>query len=912
MMTQRQEDATWHNQHSDAQEFEEQNGAPGNGSGRRREQEASETSHELSYLTGVAADRAERGVGLRKGQGCGGGRGDVAREGRASEWGRERGVSVGEAREKGVSVRVESGRGVSGRRDYEEEEEEEEAKEGEKEHVVEVVGEEKDEEEEEGEDEAGVIEVSDTDGESEEQGKEEGQEEGGEGGGGEGGEEGGGDGGEEEEVYGSVEEADVDCPICGCHLSHLEPIRREQHSNACLDAWGRDRGEEEETETCKMGADTDARGRDRGEEEAKMWRTRVGGRVKGTGETREESGERVEEEGAEGEEGGEDEERGEGGEGEEGEDANSAMARMLWKRIDAGGMGMTMGAWRRRETVGVRGEECEGEEEEREGKGKGEKGRGKKEMEDMEETEEERQQAGGQSGGNSGDVSGGLSGAVGAQKKLITDFFGGGNRHRPRQQQQRPQQQQAPGAAASLAEVSRGHQQGAGRGVKWGGGRFAGRGGSGSAGRGGMSKGRGGGWHGGRGRGGVSLPEAWEMIPGTDFLVVSAVGYCDYNGLTKSFRFGTVYCSAVTARLVKLRLGLPEEKICELPVGERVEIAGVGVTLMDANHCPGAVMILFEPPNGQAVLHTGDFRWHPSMAALPCLAATSIHTLILDTTYCHPKGVLENSQKQPSVPPSPLLNPTTPYEFPPQEAALQFVVEAIQAETSRWTQSNPFDPYPSNSTPIHPTMQYEFPPQEAALQFVYEFPPQEAALQFVVEAIQAEAFNTSALFLIGTYTIGKEKVFLEAAKALKRKVYVGAVKRRLLACLGLSHDDMAWVAGDGEEASTNLHAVPLWSISSFKRIEHIAKFHRQRYSTIIAFSPSGWAFDKCKKARPIRRTQRGTIVRYEVPYSEHSSFYELQECVKAVNPEVIIPSVHNRGHGAAQAMVTLLAEEQSS
>ncbi|CAI5463535.1 unnamed protein product [Closterium sp. Yama58-4] len=238
-------------------------------------------------------------------------------------------------------------------------------------------------------------------------------------------------------------------------------------------------------------------------------------------------------------------------------------------------------------------------------------------------------------------------------------------------------------------------------------------------------------------------------------------------------------------------------------------------------------MILFEPPNGQAVLHTGDFRWHPSMAALPCLTATRIHTLILDTTYCHPK---------------------------------------------------------------------------------YEFPPQEAALQFVVEAIQAEAFNSSALFLIGTYTIGKEKVFLEAAKALKRKVYVGAVKRRLLACLELSHDDMAWVAGDGEEVSTNLHAVPLWSISSFKRIEHIAKFHRQRYSTIIAFSPSGWAFDKCKKARPIRRTQRGTIVRYEVPYSEHSSFYELQECVKAVNPKIIIPSVHNHGHGAAQAMVTLLAE----
>ncbi|CAI7916072.1 unnamed protein product, partial [Closterium sp. NIES-54] len=185
----------------------------------------------------------------------------------------------------------------------------------------------------------------------------------------------------------------------------------------------------------------------------------------------------------------------------------------------------------------------------------------------------------------------------------------------------------------------------------------------------------------------------------------------------------------------------------------------------------------------------------------------------------------------------------------------------------KWLSSSRWKPFkqrredPSNAL-INPTppisTPHSYPRNDTTLQ--YEFPPQEVALQFVVEAIQAEAFNTNALFLIGTYTIGKEKVFLEAAKALKRKVYVGAVKRRLLACLGLSNDDMAWVAGDGEEASTNLHAVPLWSISSFKRIEHIAKFHRQRYSTIIAFSPSGWAFDKCKKARPIRRTQRGTIV----------------------------------------------------
>lgn len=37
----------------------------------------------------------------------------------------------------------------------------------------------------------------------------------------------------------------------------------------------------------------------------------------------------------------------------------------------------------------------------------------------------------------------------------------------------------------------------------------------------------------------------------------------------------------------------------------------------------------------------------------------------------------------------------------------------------------------------------------------YDFPKQDAVIQFVIDAIQAEAFNTKTLFLIGTYTIGK-------------------------------------------------------------------------------------------------------------------------------------------------------------
>jgi DNA cross-link repair 1A protein len=43
-------------------------------------------------------------------------------------------------------------------------------------------------------------------------------------------------------------------------------------------------------------------------------------------------------------------------------------------------------------------------------------------------------------------------------------------------------------------------------------------------------------------------------------------------------------------------------------------------------------------------------------------------------------------------------------------------------------------------------------------------------LQFVLEAVRAEAFNPATLFLFGCYTIGKERLFLEAARILQRKV----------------------------------------------------------------------------------------------------------------------------------------------
>lgn len=316
-----------------------------------------------------------------------------------------------------------------------------------------------------------------------------------------------------------------------------------------------------------------------------------------------------------------------------------------------------------------------------------------------------------------------------------------------------------------------------------------------------------------------------------------------YGGLGPKWDRGprcSIYCSRITRNLLERRLRVQGHLLQELEVGVPREVEGVLVTALEANHCPGAVMLLFEPRDRQPVLHTGDFRFTRAMMIDPRWARLQSMVgrcrLILDTTYCSPE-----------------------YTFPLQQDLLGRVVEAVRAEA------------------------------------------------FNVDG----SWNHGTLFLFGTYTLGKEAVFLEVARALRKPVYVGLAKKEVLDCLELPEQDRRLLTTDDQ--ATNLHVVPLMSINR-QRIAALLQHYKGRFNCAIGFKLTGWSQAGMQRAGPatvLKRTQcrdktSGTIVLYEVPYSEHSSFEELREFVRWFRPLHITPSVGNDGGPKLQEMLLRL------
>ncbi|KAM3569480.1 hypothetical protein VYU27_008425 [Nannochloropsis oceanica] len=154
----------------------------------------------------------------------------------------------------------------------------------------------------------------------------------------------------------------------------------------------------------------------------------------------------------------------------------------------------------------------------------------------------------------------------------------------------------------------------------------------------------------------ASQVERIKWVEGTSFLVdgfgftspkCSAYFLTHYHsdhywGLRPSFSKGTIFCSEITGALLIGKLGIKPQFVHMLPMERPTTIEGVEVTLLDANHCPGAVMLVFHLKRAnKTILHTGDFRasdgLRARMTAWLRARGRKIDTVYLDTTYCNHK-----------------------------------------------------------------------------------------------------------------------------------------------------------------------------------------------------------------------------------------------------------------------------------
>jgi len=225
--------------------------------------------------------------------------------------------------------------------------------------------------------------------------------------------------------------------------------------------------------------------------------------------------------------------------------------------------------------------------------------------------------------------------------------------------------------------------------------------------------------------------------------------------MTANWSHGPIYCSSITASLVLQQIRVDPQYVVKLPMNETVQIEGVDVTLIEANQflsaflfslissCPGSVLFLFEKKIGKRmfrILHCGDFRASPLHVLHPAIRGKYLDAVYLDTTYLKYLIIINYLIASPK------------YAFPHQEDVIAACAQKCQLLADE-------DP--------------------AAM---------ESILGSMANWIKPTSTNSEKekgrlLVVVGTYSIGKERIVLGIAKALRTKIYAASYKRKICSCL---------------------------------------------------------------------------------------------------------------------------------
>ncbi|EEB08577.1 DNA 5' exonuclease [Schizosaccharomyces japonicus yFS275] len=173
-----------------------------------------------------------------------------------------------------------------------------------------------------------------------------------------------------------------------------------------------------------------------------------------------------------------------------------------------------------------------------------------------------------------------------------------------------------------------------------------------------------------------------------------------------------------------------------------------------------------------------------------------------------------------------------------------------------------------------------------------------------------EADASRLLVVVSTYSIGKEKVAVAIAKALKTLIYVDDRKRKILD--QLEDEELQQLLTD-DPNTASVHMATMMQTHPEALSDYLNK-RRPTFDRIVSFRVTGWEYrPKGKKLSVVSnlnsiltsppapfgprdlRMARGSspsCVSFLAPYSEHSSFYDLSVFCSALDVDVIIPTVN--------------------
>ncbi|KAJ1736160.1 repair protein PSO2 SNM1 [Coemansia biformis] len=337
-----------------------------------------------------------------------------------------------------------------------------------------------------------------------------------------------------------------------------------------------------------------------------------------------------------------------------------------------------------------------------------------------------------------------------------------------------------------------------------------------------------------------------------------------YGGLTKGFS-GAVYCSRITANCVINKIGVDPAHVHALPMNTRCVVQGVSVTLIDANHCPGAAVVLFEIPLADRlvrIVHTGDFRAsRAQIAQILCVFGTEIHLPVTPAMLAAAAATTAECASGQTGCLSPLIDyvylDTTyldpGYSFPKQSEVVEAVAQlcsqahldsafiaAFLQHSSRASSETPrashglahqASPSPSGSVKLAL-------PSLITRWFQAKQPAPGAARSS--RDLLAPGRKQRILFVVGAYIIGKERLFIEIALRLGAKIYVAPEKHRMLQCIG-SPSLLALLTTSMSEAQ--VHVVSMGQITMPRMAEYLQTVRKAGapFSRVVAVKPTGWS-----------------------------------------------------------------------